>query len=176
MNKLSASRIGRLALALVFPLAAVATVRAAHQPGSQKLTVNYPNWKNYTDIRDSYSPTDSGEMDILSHLKSHLERDAMYAVPDGDHLTITFSDIRIAGDYEPQRGGNWDSVRFMKSIWAPHFNFTWELADSTGHVVKQGSEHLQDLDYKDDILVTDHSDHLGYEDQMLRNWMEEKVH
>lgn len=175
MNHRFASRFGLWVGALALPLAGWVTSASARESGAQKLTVNFPNWQHYTDIRDQDSPTDQGEMENLNHLKRYLERDAASDVPDGDHLTITFSDIKLAGDFEPQRGGDWDEVRFIKSIWPPRFNFTWELTDSSGRVIRQGSEHIVALDFKDTI-VPDASDSLGYEDAILRNWMDEKIH
>lgn len=174
MKNALALRLGLWVGVLALPLAGLVTSASAREPGSQKLTVNFPNWKNYSDIRDQYDPTDQGEIDILNKIKSHLEQDATYAVPDGDHLTITFSDIKLAGDFEPQRGGNWDETRIIKSIWYPRFTFTWQLTDGAGHVLRQGSEHILANDFKD-TLTPDATDPLGYENMILRNWMDEKI-
>ena len=40
-------------------------------------------------------------------------------VPEGDKLTITFTDIDLAGDFEPWRGPQWDEVRIVKAIYPP---------------------------------------------------------
>ena len=83
---------------------------------------------------------------------------------------MTFTDIDLAGDFEPWRGGQWDSVRVVKSISPPAFKFIYTVTDSSGKVVKQGSEHLRDLDFLMRI-TPDPSDSLRYEKQILDDWL-----
>lgn len=153
-------------MALAIPLAAKDV-----EPGAAKITVNFPNWQNYTDIKDAYIPTDSGEQNNLHELEKSLQEEAHYLVPDGDHLTLTFSDIDLAGEYEPQRGTEWEDVRILKEIYPPHYKFTWQLTNSAGQVVRQGKEDLTDLNYQ--MMMTPTSwNPLRYDKAELRNWMQ----
>ena len=135
-----------------------------------KLVVVFLHPGKYRDIRDQYSPTDKGELYILSQLKDALVADADHDVPVGCQLTLTFTDIKLAGDFEPWRGPMWDAVRIVKDIYYPYFRFNWKLAGPSGDILKQGSENLQDMDFQM-RPVLDLSDPLRYEKDMLREWM-----
>lgn len=150
---------------------ALAFGAANHQPGAEKLQVNFPNWQHYTDIKDSYIETEKGEQGILNELKEALTLDAKYAVPDGDHLTITFSDIDLAGDFEPWRGPQWDDVRVVKDIYPPRFKFTYTLTDGSGKVLKQGPENIVDMAFQMRVTIN-RDDPLRYEKDILKDWMD----
>jgi hypothetical protein len=162
-------------LAVILPCLTVPFASAKpSQPGASKLTVNFPGWEKYTDIKDAFSATDKGELAILDNLHRALESDAGYLVPDGDHLTMTFSDIDLAGDFEPNRGPNWEDVRIVKDIYPPRFVFTYSLTDATGRVLKSGKENMADLDFTQRLSL-DTSDALHYDKAFLREWMESKL-
>ncbi len=145
------------------------------QSGASKLTVNFPGWEKYTDIKDYYNPTDQGERAILDDLKQALETTAHYRVPDGDHLTLTFSDIDLAGDFEPWHGAQAEDIRIVKDIYPPRFVFTYSLVDATGKVLTAGTEKLTDLAFTQ-TLSLDTNDSRHYDKAVLRDWMERKLH
>jgi hypothetical protein len=156
-------------------LASLPAARAAqHQPGAQKLTVVYQDWQKFTDIKDRSDPTESGQQQILSDLRTALEFDAKYIVPDGDHLTLTFTDIDLAGDFEPWHGPNWDDIRIVKDIYPPRFAFTYQLTDPAGQVLKSGKENLLDMAFQMRITLNN-SDPLRYEKDILKDWMDRKL-
>ncbi len=160
-----------LAAAMAQPLACVPSAFAkTHQPGAAKLTVNFPNWQQYADIKDSYNPTERGQLAVLDQLKRAFEQIATYDVPDGDHLTLTFSDIHLAGDFEPWHGPSWDGVRIVKDMYPPRFKFTYQLSGANGEILKQGSESLVDMNFTMRV-TTDRSDPLRYEKEVMRDWM-----
>jgi len=160
--------------AVLLPLFAASCAVPQHEPGASKLTVNFPGWEKYTDIKDYFSPTDKGEQAILDELHRALDYDAGHLVPDGDHLTMTFSDIDLAGDFEPNRGPNWEDVRIVKDIYPPRFAFTWSLTDASGRVINSGQENLTDLDFMQRLTI-DTTDRLHYDKAVLNDWMEHKL-
>jgi hypothetical protein len=163
-------------LAVILPLMALPLAAAKpQQSGASKLTVNFPGWEKYTDIKDAFSATDRGELAILDDLHRALDYDAGYLVPDGDHLTLTFSDIDLAGDFEPGRGPNWEDVRIVKDIYPPRFAFTYSLTDASGRVLLSGKENIVDLDFNQRLSI-DTSDPRHYDKDVLRDWMERKLH
>jgi hypothetical protein len=147
---------------------------APAQPGAEKLTVTFVDWQKFTDIKDHYSPTDSGEEGILKELETSLQRDAKYAVPEGNHLSLTFTDIDLAGDFEPGRGPNWDDVRIVKDIYPPRFSFSYTWTDASGRVIKSGKENLVDMAFQMRLSINQ-SDPLHYEKDMLKDWMDRKL-
>ena len=163
-------------LAVLLPLAALPVASAKpHEPGASKLAVTFPGWEKYTDIKDYFSPTEKGEQSILDNLRRAMESNAGYLVPDGDHLTVTFSDIDLAGDFEPGRGAEWDDVRIVKDVYPPRFVFSYSLADPSGRVIKSGQENITDLNFTQTLAI-DTTDNLHYDKAVLRDWMERKLH
>jgi hypothetical protein len=159
-------------LAVILPLITLPFAAAKpHESGAGKLTVNFPGWQKYTDIQDAFQPTDRGELAILDDLHRALEADAGYLVPDGDHLTLTFSNIHLAGAFEPDRGPDWEDVRIVKDIYPPRFAFTYSLTDASGRVLKSGKENIVDLDFTQRLSL-DTSDPRHYDKDLLKEWME----
>lgn len=162
-------------LAILLPLVTLRPASAKpHEPGASKLTVNYPGWEKYTDIKDYFNPTDRGEQAILNDLRQAMEYSAGLLVPDGDHLTLTFSDIDLAGDFEPGRGAQFDDIRIVKDIYPPRFVFTYSLIDPAGHVIKSGTENLLDMNFTQTLSI-DTTDARHYDKAVLRDWMERKL-
>jgi hypothetical protein len=164
---MNALRLIPLALGVALTLA----VRAADVPAPAiRVNVVFDHPENFTDVKDSGMPTDSGRDAILSRIRDFLVREATRYLPAGDDLTITFTDIDLAGDFEPWRGAQWDEVRIIKDIYPPAFKFTYSVTDSSGKVLKQGSENIRDLNFQT-RLVLDTSDTLRYEKDILRDWV-----
>ena len=154
------------AIALVFTGAA----RAADQPKTIRAEVIFDHPENFTDIKDKDSPTEKGQQAILDEIRDYLVFEARNYIPKECKLTITFTDIGLAGNFEPWRGPPWDSVRIVKSIYPPSFAFSWKVTDAAGRVVKQGREKIRDLSF--DMRVTiDANDRLHYEKGVLGDWM-----
>jgi len=146
---------------------ALGAANAAVAAPRTEVVFNHP--ENFTDVRDRQSPTDKGRDYILSQLRDHLVDVTARLVPDGDKLTVTFSDIKLAGDFEPWRGPQWDDVRIIKDIYIPFFKFTYSVTDPSGRVVKSGTENIQDMDFQMRVTL-DTSDPLRYEKQILDDW------
>jgi hypothetical protein len=125
--------------------------------------------ENFRDVRDEFTPTDKGRDYILSEFRDHLVSRTASMIPDGYKLKVTFTDIKLAGDYEPWRGPQWDTVRIVKAIYPPYFKFTYQVTDPSGRVVRSGTENINDLDFQDRIVL-DTGDPLRYEKQILDDW------
>jgi hypothetical protein len=164
---MKALRLIPMALGMALTLAA----RAADLPApTVRVNVIFDHPENFTDVKDSNMPTDSGRDAILSRLREFLVREASRTLPAGDDLTITFTDIDLAGDFEAWRGPQWDEVRVVKDIYPPAFKFTYSITDSSGKVLKQGTENIRDLNFQT-RLVLDTSDTLRYEKDILKDWV-----
>ena len=130
--------------------------------------------EKFTDVKDHDQPTDSGRDAILNAIRSYLVTESKYFVPEGCKLTMTFTDIDLAGDFEPWRGAQWDDIRVVKDIYPPHFKFTWSVADASGAVLKQGTEDILDMNFQMRVTI-DRQDPLRYEKDILRSWMSTAV-
>jgi hypothetical protein len=136
--------------------------------------VIYVHPEHFTDIKDSSMPSDKGSAEILDNLRVYLVKQADRFVPKGCKLTLTFTDIDLAGDFEPWRGPQFDNVRIIKPIYPPHFKFTFVLTDAAGRVIRQGQEDLLDDSFEMRITL-DTSDPLHFEKQILQDWMRRRL-
>jgi hypothetical protein len=151
-------------------LLAAGSLRASDAPGAPRRTeVVFDHPEKFTDVRDSSMPSDRGRDSILSEIRDDLVARTAPMIPEGYRLTVTFSDIKLAGDFEPWRGPQWDDIRIVKAIYPPEFKFTYSVTDPSGRVVKSGTEDIRDLDFQTRVVI-DSSDHLRYEKQILEDW------
>jgi len=160
-----AAACGLLVVAAGPALAATADVRA-------EVVFDHP--EKFTDAKDEFIPTEVGSTALLNNLRDYLLREARLYVPEGWKLTIVFTDVDLAGDFEPWRGAQWADVRVIKSIYPPHFKFSFTLADATGRVIRQGKEDLLDQEFEM-RLTLDHEDPLRYDKVVLQDWMRRQM-
>jgi len=152
---------------------AARAVTASATPSSVDVVFDHP--EKFADVKDSMLGSDEGRDAILGTLKAHIIGRAAPMLPAGYHLTLTFSDIHLAGDFEPWRGPRWDDVRIVRDIYPPYFKFTYLLTDASGRVVKQGSESIRDVGFQY-RAVLDRSDPLRYEKDILTDWVHANLH
>jgi hypothetical protein len=150
-----------------------ATALFAAPPAAQKgqIEVIYDHPENFTDVKDSDMGSEKGRDSYLALLKEHLQDRGSRYLAEGQKLTLTFTNIDMAGDFEPWRGMNYHDVRIVKEIYPPRMNFAYKLADATGAVVKEGQEKLIDMAFQLQANPINSSDSLRYEKAMLDNWL-----
>jgi hypothetical protein len=157
-------------LSAALGLLVACALHAANPPKPAPRTeVIFDHPENFTDVKDGEFPTDRGRDGILARIREHLVERTASLVPEGDRLTITFTDIDLAGDFEPWRGPQWSEIRVVKTIYPPAFKFSYKVADSSGRVIRQGSEDIRDLNFQM-RAVLDATDTLGYEKDILDDW------
>jgi hypothetical protein len=158
-----------LLLACVLGLTAWGAPRvvAAAAPRAE---VIFDHPEKFADVRDQYVPTEKGREGILGSLRDFIVREAGRRVPAGCKLTLTFTDIRLAGDFEPWRGPRFEDIRIVRSIYPPDFKFTYVLTDPAGREIKRGREDILDMAFEFRRTL-DEQDPLRYEKAMLSDWM-----
>jgi len=159
-------RLFSTVLGLVAACALNAADSAKPAPRTQVL---FDHPENFTDVKDSDLPTDKGRDSILSTFRAFLVDRADRLLPEGYSLAITFTDIDLAGDFEPWRGSQFSEVRIVKAVYPPAFKFTYTVTDASGRVVKQGTENIRDLSFQNRLTI-DNSDPLRYEKDILDDW------
>lgn len=124
----------------------------------------------FTDVRDSHM----GEADpavYLPRLRDHLLERAKYYVPEGHALSVTITDVDMAGDFEPWRGPTWSDVRIVKDIYPPRIDLAFRLTDAEGRVVKEGKRELRDLAFMMKLTMAFRDDPLRHEKALLDDWL-----
>lgn len=125
----------------------------------------------YADVRDGWSSTEKGQVANLETLKEHIEKRAKDLVPAGHKLTVTLTEVDLAGDFEPWRSGQgMDDVRIVKDIYPPRIDLEFKLTDAAGAVAKEGKRELRDLAFMMKLSI-DRNDPNRHEKELLNDWL-----
>lgn len=146
-----------------------ATSASASLPAN--ITATFQDPDRFTDARSSFgSTTDHGYLDTLS---DHLKRTAGPFVKADQKLEVTFTDIDLAGDFQPGRV-QLDDVRIIKDIYRPRMTLHFKLTGPGGAVVKEGDRTLADSYFMANISIIDRDEPLFYDKEMLANWVRDE--
>jgi hypothetical protein len=124
----------------------------------------------FTDVKDS-SMGDYQRTTYLDSIRDHLLEKAKYYVPEGHKLSVTFTDIDMAGDFEPWRGPRFDDIRIVKDIYPPRMTLSFRLTDADGKVVKEGKRELRDLAFMMKITMSFRDDPVRHEKALIDDWL-----
>lgn len=177
--RLSTLSVTLLVLMLATACTAVAAPSADTQPtdkpSSDRVTVNYQKPHEFTesDLIGFGIGHDFDHGQYMEKLRDFLVRKATPMLEQGQHLTITFTDIRLAGGFEPWRGPQWSDVRMMRDIYPPRFNFTFTLTGADGQTIRDGELKLVGLGYlHGSVAGPGNTDPLRYDKQTLDRWLQ----
>lgn len=148
-------------------IAGVATASAAESSGS--VTVSFHEADKFTDARSSFG----GDTDehYLKALSTHLKKVADRHLAPGLKLEVTFTDIDLAGDFQPTRSGTQD-VRIIREIYIPRMKLSFRLLDEEGRVISEGERRLTDLNFMTNINPIGRSEPLFYDKALLSDWVD----
>lgn len=140
---------------------------------ASRVEVIFDHPENFTDVRDSVFASEKGTQAILDQLKSYLERDAAARIPAGARLEVKFTDIDLAGDFEPARGPDYDRIRIIRDIYPPRMDLEFRLTDANGKVLREGKRKLRNLNFQmEGPFLPDRNDPLKYDKALLHRWVE----
>ncbi len=162
-----------LILGALAGLAAISTVVAADRvPATDaRVEVAFSSPEKFADVGDGYPASEMGRTGILDQIRDFLvSRASAYYVADGQKLTVTFTEIDLAGDFEPWRSGNAMDIRIVRDIYPPRMDLEFKLTGPGGAVIKEGKRQLRDLAFMSN-LSANRSDSLRYEKAMLEDWL-----
>ena len=152
---------------------ALASAASADQPqASSRVQINWTAPADFSESKESYgnglgrqSP-DEWLGDLAKHLRYRAER----ILPQDERLQVTFTNVQLAGTYEPWRGPRWDDVRIIKNIYPPRIDLKFTLTDANGAVVKEGERQLRDPAFMQRGILNE-TDPLRFEKRMLDDWL-----
>jgi hypothetical protein len=139
--------------------------------GSDRVDVVFFEPEQFTDVREHNMDSDKARDYILHQLKSYLQDRARVYVPEGGKLTVTITDVDLAGEFEPWRGSAAMDVRIVKDIYPPRIKLSYRLTDANGGVIKQGERSLTNMDFLQNALALSTSDPLRHEKALLDDWL-----
>ncbi len=158
-------------VALAAPGAALAA--AAPSPAVERVTVTFTHPEKFADLKESSSDYDNdrGREQYLPPLQEYLVKEASRRLPADQKLAVEFTEIDLAGDFEPWHGPQFNDVRIVKDLYVPRLTFRFTLTDASGKVLKEGERKLVDLGFQLRLGSGFRSDSLRYEKEMLSDWL-----
>ena len=151
MKRLLVSSASLLLAGLLASTGATAGVRNVTDPEAPRalssdglVQVRWTDPAQFSDIRYSGNRWEAQRGDWVTQLATYFQRSAERQLPDGQRLSVTITDIRRAGQYEPWHGPRMQDVRVVKDIYPPRMSFEYTLTDASGAVIDQGERKLVD--------------------------------
>ena len=132
--------------------------------------VNYAQPEKFTDVGYSYTPSEKERNAILDEIREFIVGRADYYVPEGQKLAITFTEIDLAGEFEPWRGMQAMDIRVVKDIYPPKMDLEFKLTGADGKVLKEGKRQLRDLAFMMKLSLH-HQDSLHFDKALLEDWL-----
>jgi hypothetical protein len=168
------SFIQRLPLLAGIAFAGVATsaLAEAQSDAAARIAVNWTNPEDFSDVRQNPgaglgSPTPNA---WLPQLARHLQTRADRVLAPGEHLDVTFTNIKRAGSFEPWRGPLWDDVRVVKDLYPPQIDLRFTLTGTDGATLREGERTLRDPSFLHRGTLSQ-DDPLRFEKRMLDDWL-----
>ena len=158
-----------LLLSLLLPALALAA-----EPADGPVRVEFEKPETYTDARTDRSHGKGASESVTRGLSKYLQRVGPAHLAAGQRLEVVFTDIDLAGDYEPGTNLSLYDVRLVKSIYPPRLKFRWSLLDENGSVLRQGEEDIRDLGFQTSVPGSDRAP-LRYEQHILKRWLQDTL-
>src|SRR5690606_2539767 len=103
-----------------------------------RVEVSFTQPEKFSDAADGPRGSQIGRDKNLEELQRYIVERASTTLPEGRHLSVTITDVDLAGEIEPWRTGSAHDIRIIKDIYAPRIHLTYKLTDASGAVVKEG--------------------------------------
>ncbi|MCB5187104.1 DUF3016 domain-containing protein [Methylobacillus caricis] len=131
------------------------------------VTVEYISPEKFTDVSSiDHGPPNSSYLDQLS---KHVMKKAATYLSQGEQLTISITDIDMAGGFEPWRTPGND-IRMIRHIYPPRIELAYQLYDAGGELLKEGKERLINLNYQLNMLPAS-TDTMRHEKALMDDWL-----
>ena len=158
---------------------ATTTHQVTTRTGEATVVVTFNNPENFTDVKSSMMGSDKDRDSLLEELRDYVVEQAPRFLNGGQTFAITFNDIDMAGDFEPNRGPGLQDVRIVREIWPPRIalDFSLSLKSAGGAEIAGGTRRLTDLAFMNVIPAGGvfRDDRLRHEKMLLFNWLSGEV-
>ena len=152
---------------LLFP--AVIAVTASLNAATVKVT-SEPAEK-LTDIRLSHSDEEDSLKVVLRQLTEGIQRDANRFLADDQSLAIHFTDIDLAGAFEPWHGFDMNDIRWIREVYLPRLKFDYKITNADGSIAGEGKADLVDSAFQMRTNINQIDQTTVYERRMITDWM-----
>ena len=141
---------------------------------ASRVEVAFAHPENFTDIMTDYPDNGSHRDDLLKVLGQQFAETVAAGLKEGYHLSLTFSDIDLAGDYRAGFPLGLSRVRVVNELYAPRLAFDFVVTDAAGRVVAKGHRDITDHSFLNASSAADR-DGFKYEKRLLRQWARDEL-
>ncbi len=110
---------------------------------------------------------------VLDELGKYIRNSANEYLPENHRFDMTVTNVDLAGDVEYFFTRFPTGIRVLRNLYFPSIEFTYELTDGQGTVLKRGQENVQDIGYQYSGVRMVRNAPLGYEKRMINEWFRE---
>ncbi|MGJ8679330.1 DUF3016 domain-containing protein [Paraglaciecola sp.] len=129
--------------------------------------------QEYTDVKPSQTKRSRFMQSTFTSIDAYILKLAQ-SFPAGYRLKLKVTDLDLAGQVWPASfaglGNSASDVRVIKRLDIPRMNFSYELTNAEGDIVKQANVNLKDMSFQIGHSKHFASDSLTYEKNMLKKW------
>jgi hypothetical protein len=141
--------------------------------GGGTVQVSFQSPENFTDMSRSSPSSRGADEGYLSELRQYIERTGASRIPAGHTLSLTITDVDMAGQFEPERGPRFMDIRVVKTIYPPRITLNYRLTDPTGAVVSEGDRRLTDMSFEYNSTPINQDDSLRYEKELIDDFLKD---
>lgn len=151
--------------------AVMAVVFAGTAAQAQNIQYTLVEPERFTDFSIQGMNADRTAAIFEREFQRQLLRSSLRWIPANHTLTLTITDIDMAGDIQPWRNRNHAQIRYIETIYPPRMSFSYVLSDAAGNVVREGEQNLVDLSFNFGIPGFFRNESFHFEFNMLANWI-----
>ena len=159
------------AVTLFAPAAGPAYAADPLPAGADRVTVQTSRPEGFTDFKATCIGMDERTRGLLTDFTQFIRATGARHVPEGGALSITITDVDMAGEFETWRGPQACSVRVMLDLYAPRIRLDFRLTDRDGKVLSAGPRELRDPLYLTRAVRLS-TDPLRYEKNLVQDWFQ----
>jgi hypothetical protein len=156
----------RLLPVLAFAGALTLGAARAQSPATIEVTFEHP--ERFTDVRTDRMTTDRERGALLDELRAWIEREAPRRLPPGTRLSVTITDVDMAGEFEPWLGTSASHVRIVRDVYPARMSLSFRLSDASGKLLKEGARKLSTAFFVDRARA---GRPLGHEKALFEDWL-----
>lgn len=135
-------------------------------------------WKDpdgYTDIRSGAQSAEGMRKSIAKSLGGEFGELAAL-LPPGYRLSVTVTDLDLAGEVDPVPTRQMRGIRVLKDIYFPRMTFDYRLTDAGGAVLLgQSAVQLKDMQYLTSSRTARTGDPFYSERKMICDWFNKRI-
>lgn len=143
-----------------------------------RISVEWVEPKSFRDVKDSSFSSHRFRKSVFNQLEKHLNKLAS-ELPEGQSISFKVTDLDLAGRVEPASflgySRSLDEVRIMRNVDIPRIQFEYELLNEKGEVIKTEVVNLKNMNYLNEVGMTNRNKPYKYEKRMLSRWFSKNI-